>query len=136
MQGALKKIEPPLPLDDSERMFWDKIVIARHEWTEIDKVLAVNLARCLAQYEVEQALVKAEGSVIVNERGTKVMNPRHSVIEQLTRRCVCLSGKVHVHAAATMGEVSAVRKKNAKKQEASKAFEALEDEADLIARPN
>lgn len=134
MQDALVRVEPPLPITDDELFFWDKIMLARHEWTEIDKVLAVNLARALAQYEKEQALLVEEGSVVTNERGTQIMNPRHAVIEQLSRRVVTLTGKLHVHAAATMGEVSQQRKKNAKKAQAVETFAALDD--DLIARPN
>ena len=132
---AFSGIAPPLPLRDIELQFWKVVTAARHEWTDIDLIHAVNLCRALAGIEEETELLMDEGSVVKNERGTMVMNPRHTVLEQLNRRAVNLSGKLHIHAAATMGEVSANRKKNKILRDKAGEFSHLENN-DLIARPN
>jgi hypothetical protein len=63
---------------------------ARDEWTEADLVVAAQLARCQADIELEQQLLNAEGSVVENMKGTQVMNPRVTVMEQLSRREMAL----------------------------------------------
>lgn len=129
---AFKKTEPPVSLEDKELPFWDTIIEARADWTKIDLVHAANLARCLCSIEEETFMLKIEGSVVDNAKGTKVMNPRHSILEQLSRRAITLSGKLHIHALATQGESKLQNGKNkAKKQ----AIEAFSDEDDLLAKP-
>ena len=63
---------------------------ARDEWTGADLVIGAQLARCQADIEREQGLLDAEGSILENARGTKVMNPRVTVLEQLSRRELAL----------------------------------------------
>ena len=72
--------------------FWDGIVRARtrEEWTGVDLVVAAQLARCQADIEAESVTLDGEGSVIKNDRGTMVANPRVSVLEQLARREMAL----------------------------------------------
>ena len=75
-----------------DEVFWDGVVRARarDEWTETDLVVAAQLARCLHDIEKEQALMDAEGTVVPNDRGTLVVNPRVSVLEQFARREMAL----------------------------------------------
>ena len=79
-------------LRDGDKVFWDGVVRARarDEWTETDLVVAAQLARCLHDIEKEQALMDAEGTVVPNDRGTLVVNPRVSVLEQFARREMAL----------------------------------------------
>ena len=90
-KGALK---PPahVKLRDGDKPFWDGVVCARarDEWTEADLVVAAQLARCQHDIEREQLLLDADGAVVTNDRGTPVMNPRVSVLEQLARREMAL----------------------------------------------
>ena len=58
----------------------------RDEWAAVDLVVAGQLARCQADIEAESLALEGEGSVIDNQRGTPVMNPRQAVLEQLSRR--------------------------------------------------
>ena len=89
---------PPLPLPEhvqlreGDQPFWDGVLRARarDEWTEADLVVAAQLARCQADIEHEQRLLNAEGSVIENAKGTQIMNPRVTVLEQLSRREMAL----------------------------------------------
>lgn len=73
-------------------VFWEGVVRARarDEWTETDLVVAGQLARCLHDIEDEQAALDVEGTVIKNDKGTPVVNPRVSVLEQFARREMAL----------------------------------------------
>jgi len=79
-------------LRDGDQPFWDGVVRARarDEWTDADLVVAAQLARCQRDIETESLSLENETSVITNARGTKVMNPRLSVLEQLARREMAL----------------------------------------------
>ena len=79
-------------LRDGDEVFWDGVVRARarDEWTETDLVVAAQLARCLHDIEKEQSLMDSEGTVIANDKGTMVVNPRVSILEQFARREMAL----------------------------------------------
>ena len=100
-------IDPPshINLRPGDRPFWDSIVRARARdlWTHVDLENAANLARCKADIERIQKLVDIEGDIVVNAKGTPIPNPRHSLIETLSRRVLALSRMLHVHAEATVG---------------------------------
>jgi len=135
---AVIGIKPPacVRLEEHHMGFWQYVTEARAEWTNIDLVHAANLARCLYDIEYETALLAKEGSVIMGGKNgiTAVMNPRHTVLEQLSRRSVAVSSKIQVHAAATVGEAKLGKGKNTAKRQAMQAMEDVEDD-DLIARP-
>lgn len=135
MKMAVKGILPPayVALETEEMPFWNAITEARAEWTKVDLIHAANLARTMQRIEHETKMLKEEGSVVVNHRGTQIMNPRFSALETLSRRSVMLSAKLQVHSAATIGEIENNKNKNAKKR---KSIEAMtEDEDDLIGKP-
>ena len=115
--AALGPIEPPahVAMSDGDRVFWDCIMLARDRdtWTGPDLVAAGNLARCFADIERLQQQVTAEGDVI----GDKV-NPKHRLIETLSRRAMTLAGVLHVDTLSTQG----------RKKDASNAL-ALEQQA-------
>lgn len=79
-------------LRDGDGPFWDGILRARarDEWSDADLVVAAQLARCQRDIETESEALDDEDSVVTNARGTKVMNPRISVLEQLARREMAL----------------------------------------------
>lgn len=89
---------PPLPLPghvqlrETDYPFWEGVLRARarDEWTESDLVVAAQLARCQADIEREQQLLNYEGTVVENAKGTQIMNPRVTVLEQLSRREMAL----------------------------------------------
>lgn len=94
VDAAKALIQPPahVKLREGDRSFWDGVVCARarDEWTVSDLVVAGQLARCQADIEKEQLALDAEGTVVKNDRGTLVMNPRVSVLEQFSRREMAL----------------------------------------------
>jgi len=94
INAAKGDIQPPshVRLREGDHIFWVCVVRARarDEWTEADLVVAAQLARCLHDIEQEQSLLDSEGTVIANDRGTMVVNPRVSVLEQFARREMAL----------------------------------------------
>lgn len=131
-------VEPPsfVEIGLEHMPFWNAVTEARATWTKVDLIHAANLARTLYQIEEETRGLAEEGTVIENSRGTMVMNPRHSILETLSRRAVAISTKIQVHAAATIGETENNRRKNKAKQKAVRAHEMMEDdEDDLLAKP-
>lgn len=124
-----------LRVPEGAMKFWDDIIATKVEWSKVDLMLAANMARCCHDIEREAFVLECEGSVMTNQKGTPVMNPRHTVLEQLSRRQAALAQKLQVHAQATQGEPENNRKKNAAKRGADQMYEDLEDD-DLIGRPN
>lgn len=135
--AAAGAIEPPsfVHLREGDKPFWSSIVRARtrESWTDNDLVLAGNLARCLADIERLQQEIDVEGDIILNARDTQVINPKHSLLETLSRRAVALSRTLQVHAHATQGESRDQGKKATKQRQAEKVIEQQDDD-DLIPR--
>lgn len=92
--AGLPDLKPPkhCKLRPGDRAFWSGIVRARarDQWSENDLVVAAQLARCQADIEKEQRALDEESSVLQNARGTRVMNARVTVLEQLARREMAL----------------------------------------------
>lgn len=130
-QAAASEIQPPehTRLRDGDWPFWKAIVRARarDSWTDIDLVHAANLARTQADIEKVQEELDREGFTLVNDRGTVVANPKHSILETLSRRAVALSRSLQVHAHATQGDSHEQVKKNKAQAKALEAAEAIAD---------
>ena len=94
LNAAKDDLRPPghVTLRDGDEPFWVNVVRARarDEWTEADLVVAAQLARCLHDIEKEQTVLDQEGTVVVNDKGTQIVNPRVSVLEQFARREMAL----------------------------------------------
>jgi hypothetical protein len=94
VNAAQGLIEPPrhTPLRAEAMKFWPGVVCARarDEWIEVDLVVAAQLAECQACIEEESVQVRLEGTVLKNDRGTLVANPRTGVLEALARREMAL----------------------------------------------
>ena len=92
--AAAGDIPPPsfMALRDGDVPFWNAVTRARarDEWTEADLIAAVELAQTMADTAAERALLSTEGSVLTNERGTPVANPRFSVLQSLAQRQMAL----------------------------------------------
>lgn len=90
-KGAIQAPAYATMTPDAEPYF-DAVVRARarDEWEECDLIVAVQLAQCMADMASEDAQLRDEGKVIKNDKGTPVMNPRTTVLEQLARREMAL----------------------------------------------
>lgn len=131
--ASLGPLEPPahVTLRPGDRPFWDAIMLARARdtWTAPDLATAASLARSQADVEVLQAAVDLEGFTIPSGNGVPIVNPKHKLLETITRRAVSLARVLHVHAEATVGRSRDAG--NALKNERQASLE-LEDEDDLI----
>ncbi len=136
MRAAVDVIAPPAHLNLRERdlPFWAGVVRARarEDWTDIDLAHAGNLARCMADIERIQAEIDVEGDTLTNDRGTVVMNPKHSLLETLSRRSIALCRSLQVHAHAVQGDSRDQQKKSSTQR---KAAAAVQEADDLIAQP-
>lgn len=122
-------IKPPahIALREADIPFWEAIVEARaaDTWNAADLALAANLARCQSDIVRLQMEVDLEGDTMVNAKGTHVVNPKHSLLETLSRRVVALSRVVHVHAEATKGRSRDAGNKLGTEQSKKGAVEAV-----------
>ena len=95
--------EPPknVRMRPEDRPFWESIMASRahDEWLPADLVIAAQLARCQADIERESSILDTEGPVVENQRGTPIANPRHSVLETLSRRQLAMMKTLAMHAA-------------------------------------
>lgn len=134
---AVAQIQPPaaVRLRDGDRPYWDSVVRARAvgEWSEPDLMHAANLARCLHDIERISGEISTEGDVLENARGTPVVNPKHTILETLSRRCVALTRLLQMHAQARLGEPKQVVKGRAAVKAAGAVMDEMDD--DLLARP-
>lgn len=133
--ASLRPLQPPdhISLRPGDRPFWDAIMLARARdtWTDADLATAAGLARSQADIERLQAEVDVEGFTIPSGNGTPIVNPKHKLLETLTRRAVSLSRVLHVHAEATVGRSRDAGNALANERQASLP---LDDEDDLIPR--
>jgi hypothetical protein len=136
LNAALPEFECPahVKLRPKDQPFWSAIMAsrAREEWAKIDFVVAAQLARCQADIEYETEILEREGSVIENFRGTPVMNPRHSVLEQLARKELALMRSLGLTGSASRGNKEDVEKARKVQRQASAARDELQED-DLLA---
>lgn len=131
MSGAVNPIEVPehVTVPDAALKFWRSITRARAagRWNDSDLEVAAELARTKANIERLNLEIEEEGDVIKNDRGTPIVNPKHSLLETLTRRMIALSRALQVHAEATQGKSRDQVKSNKAQSEAVKAAKAMDN---------
>jgi len=139
-EGEMARAKPPEPpqhieVPDGAMPHWWAIVRAREykSWTGPDLEHAANLACCLYDCERLRRDIRVEGDVLENKRGTPIVNPKHTLLEQLSRRSVALSRLIHVHAEATSGKARDEAERNKKQREVSDKGKGSKDS--LIAEP-
>lgn len=133
MLDAAKDIHSPpahITLVDGAMPFWDGIIRARarDEWTEVDLVVAGQLANCQADIEIEDRELHLEGKVVKNDRGTQIMNPRTTVMEQLARREMALMRTLRMGGKVAGDPRNLVGKRNVERQSRKLREELEEDE--------
>jgi hypothetical protein len=133
---TLPEFAPPthVRMPDEAKPFWSDIMAsrAREEWAKNDLVVAAQLARCQLDIEREAVLLESEGSVIENQRGTPVMNPRHAVMEQLARREMALMRALGMNAASGSKDRTSQQSARKTERQAAAVREELA-ENDLLA---
>jgi hypothetical protein len=103
MKAAGSVIEPPahISLRDCDRPFWASVIAAKpaDRWSPGDLEDAAILSATKADIVRLQAEIDREGDVIGQR-----LNPKHALIETLTRRSMALSRTLQIHARARHGE--------------------------------
>ena len=135
----MMRAKPPKPPDyiklkAKEMPFWWAIVRLRDYsgWNEADLAHAANLARCKAHIEKLQKQIAKEPDTMMNAAGSPIINPKHKLIQDLTRQSIALSRLIHVHAEATVGRAGDQVKRNQKQRELQKNIQNADS---LIAKP-
>lgn len=94
IDAAADQLRPPehVTMTPEAEPFFASVVCARArgDWTDVDLTVAAQLAQCMADTAEEDFMLRTEGRVLRNDRGTSVMNPRATVLEQLARREMAL----------------------------------------------
>src|SRR5690625_2384259 len=131
MAGAVSEIAVPeyVNVPDDAIHFWKSITKARaaDRWNDTDLEMEAELARTKASIERLNKEIVVEGDIIKNDRGTPIVNPKHSLLETLTRRMVALSRILQVHAEATQGKSRDQVKANQAQADAAKAAASVDD---------
>jgi hypothetical protein len=108
-------------------------VRARDEWSECDLVVAAQLAQCMADMATEDKELRTEGRVVKNDRGTQIMNPRTTVLEQLARREMALMRTLRMGGRVSGDGRDDVGKSNIERQSRKVRSEVEEEDDGLLA---
>lgn len=133
MQEAQTIVEVPahinLPADC--RQHWDSIVANRLPslWNTADLEMAATLARVKRDIERNYAALANEDDMVEGKYGP-VVNPRHKLLEDLTRRAISISRAIKIHADATVGRSENLPKKMQALNEARGHMGAVDDHDD------
>lgn len=136
--AAMAAAQSPLPeppafvaLNERQRSVFDEVLgeLAREEWTPSKLRVAAQLARCQCDIEDQEIALAEEGPVVPNQRGTMVMNPRHTVLQQLSQRQLALMRCLGVTAVSLTpkGDLANARKLQ------QQATQLLSEESALLA---
>lgn len=115
--------------------FWEAIMSsrARAEWAEADLIVAAQLARCQYDIEKHSQLAEDEGPVIENAKGTPVMNPRQSALEQMARRQLAFMRTLTMGGSMAGHSKLSRQKARELERQARDARKDVEGEDDLLA---
>lgn len=133
--SAKAVIPPPAHTDlhKGAEPFYNAVINSRDksQWNEVDLCRAVELSNYQLMIRENNAELKLEGAVVVNERGTPIKNPRFDVVNSLSRLQISLSKSLQTDAASTQGRSRDNAGKNTKAASAKKVIDSFEDD-DLI----
>ena len=132
IKDASGLIDPPahIALRDCDRPFWVSVIAAKpaDQWSANDLEDAASLARCKADIERLQREIDVEGDLIGDR-----LNPKHALLETLTRRSLALSRTLQIHSRARHGESRDQRPAQQAAKEGRAALRLI-DNSDLIPR--
>jgi hypothetical protein len=125
--AALGLLEPPshVKITQAALPYWEGIVRARarDEWSEVDLVVVGQLAQCQCDIAEQDVLLRQEGSIVANDRGTQIMNPRATLMENLARREMALMRTLRLG-----GSVSGDKRDDAKRRSIQRQSEEIRKE--------
>jgi hypothetical protein len=129
-------LPPTVKLRKGDMEFVQLIIAsrARAEWAPAELHHVANLARCMADVERITNELAKEGDMALSGRGTAVVNPKHFLLETLSRRAVVLTRLLQIDALARFGNRETTWKKETLARD-TKAKLARAEEDDLLATP-
>jgi hypothetical protein len=109
--------------------FWEAIIVARarDEWTDVDLVVASQLSECQYQIEEQKKQLEDESDVLTNAKGTRVCNPRLTIIERLVARQIMLMRTLTINARAS-GDPRDKKPRRALEKKSREISKELKDE--------
>lgn len=130
--AAKGELKPPahVKMTADALPYWKGILTARarDEWSEVDLVVAGQLAQCQCDMAEQDVSLRAEGSIVVNERGTQIMNPRATLMENLARREMALMRTLRLGGHAGGDTRDEVKRRSIQKQSEKLRTELQDDE--------
>lgn len=141
MKNAAKKpLVPPkqCPLRKEDLPFWNSIITSRsrEEWTEVDLVIAAQLARTQADYEAEHTLLYQERPIEYDQHGRSFVNARCRYIDLLAKKQLALMRALRIAGiAGTPRDNLTKRQLEQQAREIRAGLMDDEDEDELLARP-
>ena len=91
--------------------------------------MAANLARTKSDCERLAKEIEVTGDIVINQKGTPIVNPQHTLLETLTRRAVALTRLLHCHPEAKEGPSEKQPARNTANRNAKAQVAELSDEA-------
>lgn len=103
--GKRIEVPPKMKLTSKERLIFTEICneCSKTEMTPHKIRLAASLAKEIVQLEVDQALLRTEGSVLINSHGNAVANPRAKAVQNATSTMLALRRSLGIHARELAG---------------------------------
>ena len=100
---------------DEERVIWSQFTRARarSDWRSMDLLLLGKVVRVEADIRKYQDVLDSEGMVLLNARGTQIVNPLVSVLDTMLRQQLALIRSMSLNATTDVRQVqSAAREEN------------------------
>ena len=133
-RSAGAKIDPPVPLSDRERTYFEAILTDRElaSWSPNHVLIGCHLAKTYAALDALWDDINARGFRVVNEKGTPVANPSVSALASMTSAMQSLNRTLGLSASqrGLAGQKQAGRNRSAR-EAATMIEQAKED--DLLA---
>jgi hypothetical protein len=133
---ASRDIEVPAGVtlrSDEERTIWDQFTRARAkaDWRAMDLVLLGKVVRIESEMRKYQQILDCEGIVVINAKGTQIVNPLVSVLDTMLRQQLALIRSMSLNTTIDPRSIDAAAR------EESKARKVLEEKGvrTLLAMP-
>lgn len=132
VQAAKREIKPPrnVKLDRGDKPFFNSLLaeFARAELSDHTIELLAMLARAMADLEREQRQLREEGSVTVASTGKRSVNPRQTVVSNLSAAILSMRRSLSLQAHAKNGDARDI----ASRRQSAKTIEADTVANDLL----
>jgi P27 family predicted phage terminase small subunit len=137
MRKRSESMEPPPKLTQEQKHLWYAVLEARpaSEWRQWDKPLLKSYVLAWGDIETLQTSLAAEGFVIETGRGQVMANPVLSALNSRLRHMSMLFERLGLALRAPVNAADAKAKANAR-EKAAAAVDALDEDDNLLARPN